>query len=131
MAESGFRHIPPDPQPSGGDTIPVDVDTWEQQMGYVLTRLDEMQRRALTPEDIARALQQAIAQAASSPETWAAAVAGARNATETHAGRWLVGSLWAVLRKGLVILTIGMLIYSFGGWSALAAMFKSLMSTEP
>ena len=131
MADSGFRHIPPDPSPNGGDTIPVDVDTWERHMGYVLTRLDEIQQRALTPDDITRALQRAIADAASSPDTWAAAVAGARKATESHAGRWLVGSLWAVTRKGLVILTLGMLIYSFGSWSALSAMLKSLVSTEP
>lgn len=132
MAESGFRHIPPEqPSTHGGDTIPVDMDAWERQMGYVLTRLDEIQQRALTPEDITRALQRAIADAASSPDTWAAAVAGARKATESHAGRWLVGSLWSVARKGLVILTLGMLIYSFGGWSALAGVFKSVVSSEP
>jgi hypothetical protein len=132
MAESGFRHIPPEqPSTHGGDTIPVDVDTWERQIGYVLTRLDEIQQRALTPDDITRALQRAIADAASSPDTWAAAVAGARKATESHAGRWLVGSLWSVARKGLVILTLGMLIYSFGGWSALAGVFKSVVSSEP
>ncbi len=133
MADSsGFAHIstgnrPPD----AGDTIPVDIETWERQMGYVLTRLDEIQQRALTPDDITRALQRAIADAASSPDTWAAAVAGARKATESHAGRWLVGSLWSVTRKGLVILTLGMLIYSFGGWSALAGVFKSVAGSEP
>ncbi len=132
MAESGFRHIPPEqPSTHGGDTIPVDMEAWERQMGYVLTRLDEIQQRALTPDDITRALQRAIADAASSPDTWAAAVAGARKATESHAGRWLVGSLWSVARKGLVILTLGMLIYSFGGWSALAGVFKSVVSSEP
>jgi hypothetical protein len=36
-----------------------------------------------------------------------------------------------VARKGLVILTLGMLIYSFGGWSALAGVFKSVVSSEP
>ena len=127
----GFKHIPPEPSTHGGDTIPVDMETWERQMGYVLTRLDEIQQRALTPDDITRALQRAIADAASSPDTWAAAVAGARKATETHAGHWLVVSLWSVTRKGLVILTIGMLIYSFGGWSALAGVFKSVAGTEP
>lgn len=128
----GFNHIPPEPSTHGGDTIPVDMDAWERQMGYVLTRLDEIQQRALTPDDITRALQRAIADAASSPDTWAAAVAGARKATESHAGRWLVGSLWSVTRKGLVILTLGMLIYSFGGWSALAGVFKSAVgSAEP
>lgn len=127
----GFRHIPPDPAGThGGDTIPVDMEAWERQMSYVLTRLDEMQQRALTPDDIAHALQQAIAAAASNPETWAAAVAGARRATESHAGRWLVGSLWSVVRKGLVIVTLGMLIYSFGGWSALAGVFKGLVGSE-
>ena len=126
MNESGFRHIVDQP-----DTIPVNVESWEKQMGYVLTRLDEIQQRALTPDDIARALQTAIAQAASNQETWAAAVAGARRATESHAGRWLVGSLWSVTRKGLVIVTLGMLIYSFGGWSALSAAMKSMVGSEP
>lgn len=119
-----------DSRQGGGDTVPVDIDTWERQMGYVLTRLDEIQSRALTPETLAEALQIAISRSASSPDTWAAAVAGARKATEKHAGRWLVGSVWAVVRKGLVIVTLGMLIYSFGGWSALAAMLKSLVGSE-
>ena len=99
-------------------------------MGYVLTRLDELQQHALTPDDITQALQTAIAQAASNPDTWAAAVAGARKATESHAGRWLVGSLWAVTRKGIVIVTLGMLIYSVGGWSALSATLKSMVGSE-
>lgn len=114
----------------GGDTIPVDIDTWERQMGYVLTRLDAIEQAALKPEDIAAALQRSIVAAASSPDTWAAAVAGARQATEKHAGRWLVGSVWSVVRKGIVIVTLGMLIYSFGGWSALAGMFKAMVGSE-
>lgn len=65
-----------DSRQSGGDTVPVDIDTWERQMGYVLTRLDEIQSRALTPETLAEALQIAISRSASSPDTWAAAVAG-------------------------------------------------------
>lgn len=112
------------------DTIPVDIETWERQMGYVLTRLDEIQGRALTPEDIAAALRGAIAQAASSPETWAAAVSGMRQATERNAGRWLIGGVWAVARKVLVITALGMLVYSVGGWSALAGLFKAVAAGE-
>lgn len=112
------------------DTIPVDIETWERQMGYVLTRLDEIQGRALTPEDIAAALHGAITQAASSPETWAAAVSGMRQATERNAGRWLIGGVWAVARKALVITALGMLVYSVGGWSALAGLFKAVAAGE-
>ncbi len=47
----------------------IDIETWERQMGYVLTRLDAIESAALKPEDIAKGLQTAIITAASSPET--------------------------------------------------------------
>jgi len=78
--------------------------------------------------ELTAALQQGLISAASDPDTWAAMVRGARSATERRAGRWVLGSVWAVTRKGLLLLALGMSIYSVGGWTALAALFKSAFS---
>lgn len=124
MADSGFRHIPPDQ----ADTIPI--ETWEKQMGYVLTRLDTIEQAALKPEALAFAFQQAIIVAAANPESWAAAAAGFKKATESHAGKWLVRGLMGLLSKTAFILVIGMAIYSFGGWTALAKMWNVVTGNE-
>ena len=125
MADSGYRHIPPDPQP---DTMPVEA--WERQMGYVMERLDSIEAKALKPDDIARALQQAIMAAAQSPETWSAALTGAKAATSNHAGRVVLGALGALASRALLVLVIGMLVYSVGGWTALAKVWNAVTGSE-
>ena len=110
---------PPPPEDSGPETEPMTITA-------LADRIDDLhvELRAL-PVELTAALQQGLISAASDPDTWAAMVRGARSATERHAGRWVLGSVWAMTRKGLLLLALGMIVYSVGGWTALTALFKS------
>ena len=48
-----------------------------------------------------------------------------RHATQ-HAGRFVLGGLWGLLRKASLFMMLGGLVYALGGWSALAALFKAI-----
>ena len=42
---------------------------------------------------------------------------------------WVLGSVWAVTRKGLLLLALGMIVYSVGGWTALSELLKSAFAS--
>lgn len=107
---------PPPPEDSGPETEPMTI-------AALAERIDGL--RVELRVELTAALQQGLISAASDPDTWAAMVRGARSATERHAGRWVLGSVWAVTRKGLLLLALGMIVYSVGGWAALTALLKS------
>lgn len=109
----------------------VDQEAIEAHLGLVLERIEAVEQAALKPADITASVRAGIAEAACNPDTWAAAVSGIRASTEHHAGRWLVGAMWSVLRKALVVIVIGMLVYSVGGWSALSALWKAVWGQQP
>lgn len=50
-----------------------------------------------------------------------------RNATQ-HAGRFVIGGLWGLMRKLSLFLMLGGIVYAIGGWNALASLFKTLFS---
>ena len=110
---------PPPPEDSGPETEPMTI-------AALAERIDGL--RVELRVELTAALQQGLISAASDPDTWAAMVRGARSATERRAGRWVLGSVWAVTRKGLLLLALGMIVYSVGGWTALTALFKSAFS---
>lgn len=51
-----------------------------------------------------------------------------RNATQ-HAGRFVIGGLWGLMRKMSLFLMLGGIVYAIGGWSALAGLFKTLFGS--
>lgn len=108
--------LPPD---AGPDTEPMTIAALADRIDGLHVELRQL------PIELTSALQQGLITAASDPDTWAAMVRGARSATERHAGRWVLGSVWAMTRKGLLLLALGMIVYSVGGWTALTALFKS------
>ena len=120
---SGFRHIVDPP------TMPPDV--LEGHLGLVMDRIDGVARAALTPQDVATAVRDGIAAALADPATWAAAAGGVRASTEKHAGQWMVGAVWSLLRKTLFFVAAGLLVYSIGGWSALSAVWKAVWGSQP
>ena len=120
-----------DTRPADSRISIIDQAVIEEHLGVVLARIEGIEQAALKPKDVAAAVGAGMVEAASNPATWTAALSGLRKSTEQHAGRWLVGALWAVAKKGLVIVVIGMLIYSFGGWTALSAAWKALWSDQP
>lgn len=120
---SGFRHIIDPP------TMPPDV--LESHLGLVMERIDDVAKAALTPQHVATAVRDGIAAALADPATWAAAAGGIRASTEHHAGRWMLGAVGVVLRKVLLFVGAGLLVYSIGGWSALSAAWKVIWGSQP
>lgn len=113
---------PPPPEDSEPETEPMTIAALADRIDGLHVELRQL------PIELTSALQQGLITAASNPDTWAAMVRGARSATERHAGRWVLGSVWAVTRKGLLLLALGMIVYSVGGWTALTALFKSVFA---
>lgn len=110
---------PPPIEDLGPETEPVTIAALADRIDGLHVELRQL------PIELTSALQQGLISAASDPDTWAAMVRGARSATERHAGRWVLGSVWAVTRKGMLLLALGMIVYSVGGWAALTALVKS------
>jgi len=50
-----------------------------------------------------------------------------RQATD-HAGRFVLGGSWGLVRNAGMFLTLGGIVYAIGGWSALAGLAKTLFS---
>lgn len=85
----------------------------------------DLRGEQLHPEDLEKAVARGIKAAVSDPEMWAAATKAMQEKAQTEAGGWLLGGLRAALSKAAWIITIGLGVYLVGGWSALAALFKS------
>lgn len=116
------------------DKPPTDVwnqDVFEQQLGLVLERVDQVAEAALTPKDMATAVRDGITAALADPATWAAAMGGMRASTEEHAGRWMVGAVWSVIRKLALFTLAGLVVYSIGGWTALSSVWKAIWGPQP
>jgi hypothetical protein len=122
--QSGFRRIT-DPPPA------TDQETIERGLGMVLERIDGMAEAALTPKDVATAVRDGITAALADPATWSAAFGGIQASTEDHAGKWMVGAVWSVMRKLALFALAGMLVYSIGGWTALSAVWKAIWGHQP
>jgi hypothetical protein len=122
----GFSRIVDEPFPKGWNQ-----DAFEAQLGLVLERVDEVAQAALTPKQVADAVRDGITAALADPATWAAAMGGMRASTEEHAGRWMVGAVWSVIRKMALFTLAGLVVYSVGGWSALSALWKTIWGSQP
>lgn len=57
---------------------------------------------------------------------WMAGLTVLQKHAAQHAGRFVLGGIWGLLRKLGLFFTLGGLVYALGGWSALAAFFKTI-----
>lgn len=57
---------------------------------------------------------------------WLAGLTVLQKHATQHAGRFVLGGLWGLLRKLSLFFTLGGIVYALGGWSALAAFFKAV-----
>lgn len=124
--QPGFSRITDKPAAGGWDQ-----NVFEEQLGLVLERVDDVAQAALTPKQVADAVRDGITAALADPATWAAAMGGMRASTEEHAGRWMVGAVWSVVRKLALFTLAGLVVYSVGGWSALTALWKAVWGAQP
>ena len=84
----------------------------------------------MLPEMIRDGTAQGLRSALAEPETWAAAATGFRKAARLEAGEAVMSGLSALLRKVLLFITLGALIYWVGGWAALAGLIKALSGSQ-
>jgi hypothetical protein len=97
-------------------------------MDEVLRAQDQiasMQGQALQADDVQQAVANGIRDAVSDPALWAAAVVAMQTHAKSEAGGWLINLIKAALSKVLLFGTVGLAVYSIGGWSALAAFFQT------
>lgn len=59
---------------------------------------------------------------------WAGGLTMLQRQATQHAGRFVLGGLIGILRKAGMFLALGGVVYAVGGWSALAALMKTLFS---
>jgi hypothetical protein len=76
-------------------------------------------------ELVAEATADGIKRAVSDPALWAAASEGMRMHAANEAGGWLLSGVKAMLSRVMWVALIGLAVYMVGGWTALAALFKS------
>ena len=59
---------------------------------------------------------------------WAAGLKVLQKQATNHAGRFVIGGIWGLMRRAGMFLTLGGIVYAVGGWSALAGLAKTLFS---
>lgn len=57
---------------------------------------------------------------------WSAGLVVLQKQASHHAGRFVLGGLWGLVRKLSLFFMLGGVVYALGGWGALAALFKAL-----
>ena len=57
---------------------------------------------------------------------WSAGLAALQRQATQHAGRFVLGGIWGLLRKASLFFMLGGIVYAVGGWAALAALAKTI-----
>lgn len=60
---------------------------------------------------------------------WTAGLNLLQEQASTHAGRFVLGGLWGLLRKLSMFLLLGGIVYAVGGWTALLKLWNVLFSS--
>lgn len=84
----------------------------------------------MLPEMIKDGTAQGLRSALAEPETWAAAATGVRKAAKLQAGEAVMSGLSVLLRKALLFIVLGGVVYWVGGWAALAGLIKALSGSQ-
>lgn len=105
------------------------TDTTAKQVLEAVLRVQDqvvdVRGEALQAETVRDAVAQGIKLAVSDPKLWASALKAMQTHAQTEAGGWMFGWIKALASKALLFLVIGLGVYAVGGWTALAALFKS------
>lgn len=59
---------------------------------------------------------------------WSAGLAALQKQATQHAGRFVLGGIWGLVRKASLFFMLGGIVYAIGGWAALAALAKTIFS---
>ncbi len=111
--------------------VVVEVEHFDAAIGLMADRLTETRDSQLTRADVSEAMADAIRNAFSDPKTWCGAGEGLRLAAEVQAGPWLVKAILRWTVRTMILCGVGVVIYQFGGWTALAAAWKAFGGSNP
>lgn len=129
--------MPPPPDPS----LPVSCqpgvdnsdDTWPQTERRNPPPVQEVRLRTETIDHLEAKIAQAVRdgiKGAMNEETaaafWSAGLALLQKQATQRAGQIVIGGLWGLMQRIMLFLMLGGLVYSVGGWSALATLFKTV-----
>ncbi len=81
------------------------------------------QIRGAVEEGVKSTMNEAAARA-----FWGAGLKVLQEQAAEHAGRFVLGGLWGIVRKLSTFLLLGGIVYAVGGWQALVGLFKLLFS---
>lgn len=59
---------------------------------------------------------------------WGAGLRVLQKQATDHAGRFVIGGIWGLMRRASMFLVLGGVVYAIGGWSALAGLAKTIFS---
>ena len=97
----------------------------------MLSRIEDIGKAALTPDDIAKAMRDGFVATLHDPATWTAAAKGVREAAKREAGNIVMGAIGSVLQKLVMFGLAGLLVYWIGGWAAIASMWHAMFGGKP
>ena len=67
----------------------IDAEAWEQQLGYVLERLDDLMSRQVTPEMVEAASERVLRRFASDPEFWRSGIEHMAQHAANQSAQWV------------------------------------------
>lgn len=130
---------PPDdhPPPSCQPGVDNSADPWPRNERRNPPPVQEVRLRPETlahlEQQIASAVQSGI-QGAMNGQTaaafWGAGLDLLQKQATQRAGQIVIGGLWGLLQRIMLFLMLGGLVYSVGGWSALATLFKTVFGGQ-
>ena len=60
---------------------------------------------------------------------WSAGLSVLQDQASTHAGRFVLGGLWGLVRKVSMFLILGGIVYAIGGWAALLKLWHVIFAS--
>lgn len=107
------------PAHSPSPVPPVEVRLTKETIDYLDTRIEVAVqsgiRSAITEETAKR--------------FWAAGLSVLQDQASTHAGRFVLGGLWGLVRKVSMFLMLGGIVYAIGGWAALLKLWHVIFAS--
>jgi hypothetical protein len=99
---------------------PVEVRLTDETISYLDQRIADAVRVG-----ISQALQEALTKD-TAQKFWSAGFEMLQEQASVHAGRFVVGGLWGLIRKASMFLVLGGVVYAIGGWAGLAKLWHIL-----
>lgn len=89
--------------------------------------LDEETKQAMR-EAVASGIREVLSDKEIVADFWSGAFEQLQESAQRHTGRILLGSLGAVAKRVGLFVTLGLIVYAIGGWSAIVKLWHALTS---